>query len=137
MGMLQIFYEPGKVFESLPQRRRAWIAPLIFGVLLIVCTVAVAVQRIGMETMARQQIENSGMNLTADQMQQALNRANSPAQLYVTYIGAVVVGVLSLLIIAGALAIFGMMANQQPRFGTMFSMVTLAFLPYRLVTSVM
>ena len=90
-----------------------------------------------METIARQQIENSGMNLTADQMQQALTRANSPAQLYVTYAGAIVAGIFSLLIVAGGLAIFAMMASQQPRFSTMFSMVALAYLPYRLVTCIM
>jgi hypothetical protein len=133
MDIFEIFYQPGKVFASLPQRRAAWIAPLILGVLLLVCTVVVAVHRIGLETIVRQQLENSGANLSADQMQQAINGANSPARIYLTYAGAVVAGTVSLLIIAGALSIFALMGNQQPRFGTMFSMVALAYLPYRLV----
>jgi hypothetical protein len=137
MGIFQVFYEPGKLFASLPQRRRAWIAPLILGMLLIVCTVVVAVQRIGMAAITRQFLENSGFNLSADQMQQAIDRANTPQQVYITSAQTAVGSVLALLVIAGALMIFAMMANQQPRFGTMFSMVTFAFLPYRLIVCVM
>jgi hypothetical protein len=137
MGIFEIFYEPGKVFASLPQRRRAWIAPMLLGLVLIVCTAVVAIQRIGMATITRQFLENSGFNLSADQMQQAIDRANTPQQIYITSAQAAAGSVLALLVIAGALMIFAMMANQQPRFGTMFSMVSFAFLPYRLVICVM
>jgi hypothetical protein len=137
MGIFEIFYEPGKVFASLPQRRRAWIAPMLLGLVLIVCTAVVAIQRIGMATITRQFLENSGFNLSADQMQQAIDRANTPQQIYITSAQAAAGSVLALLVIAGALMIFAMMANQQPRFGTMFSMVSLAFLPYRLIICVM
>ncbi len=137
MGIFEIFYEPGKLFASLPHGRRAWIAPLILGMVLIVCTVFVAVQRIGMATLTRQVLENSGFNLSADQMQQAIDRANRPAQIYITSAQTAVGSALALLVVAGALMIFAMMANQQPRFGTMFSMVAFAFLPYRLIVCVM
>jgi hypothetical protein len=40
-------------------------------------------------------------------------------------------------VIAGLLSVFAMMGSRQPRFGTMFSMVTLSFLPYSLIVCAM
>ena len=87
MAIFEIFYQPGKVFSSLPERRGAWIAPLLLGVLCVLATTVAAVRMIGMDAIVRQQLQNT--RLSPEQMQNALNRANSPAQLYVTYSGAV------------------------------------------------
>lgn len=135
MGIFEVFYQPGKLFASLENRRGAWVAPLILSVLLMVVTTAAAVRFIGMDSIVRQQLQNT--RLSPEQMQNALNRANSPAQLYITYGGTAVAGIVSILLIAGLLTLFATVGSKQPRFGTNFSMVALAFFPYRLVVCVM
>lgn len=135
MGILEVFYQPGTLFASLEKRRAAWVAPLILGLLLTLGTTVAAIRMIGMETIVRQRLQS--FRLSPDQMQQALDRSNSPGQLYVTYAGAVVGGALALLAIAGLLTIFALVGSKQPKFSTNFSMVTLAYFPYTLVVCLM
>lgn len=135
MGFLEVFYQPGKLFASLEKRRAAWVLPLLLTIVLSGATTYIAVQKIGMANIARQQIES--FRLSPEQMQQAMDRANSPAQLYIT-LGSVVVAVpLILLVIAGILTIFALVGSKQPKFSTNFSMVTLAYLPLTVITAVM
>jgi Yip1 domain len=135
MAIFEVFYEPGKVFSSLENRKGAWVAPLLLGVLFLVLTTYAAVHYIGMETILRQQLENT--RLSPEQMQVAMNRANSPNQVYVTYAGAVVAGCLSVALIAALLTVFALMGSKEPKFSTNFSMVALALFPYRLVVCAM
>jgi hypothetical protein len=135
MGILEVFYQPGKLFSTLEGRRAAWLLPLVLGVLCLVATTAAAVHYIGMETILRQQLENT--RLTSEQMQIAMSRAAAPSQRYVTYAGTVVSGALSYLLIAALLTVFALVGSKQPKFSTNFSMVTLAFFPYRLVICLM
>jgi hypothetical protein len=135
MAIFEVFYQPGKLFAGLSERRGAWVLPLFLGVLLVLATTVAAVRLIGMDAIVRQQLQNT--RLSPEQMQTALNRANSPAQLYVTYSGAVMGAVVSILLIAGLLTVFAMVGSKQPKFGTNFSMVALAFFPYRLIVCVM
>ena len=135
MGILEIFYQPGKLFSSLETRRAAWVAPLLLGLLLSTVTTVTAIRLIGMETIIRQRLQNS--QLSPEQMQAALQRADSPAILYISYASPVVFGLLALLLIAGLLMIFALIGNKQPKFSTNFSMVTLAYFPYTLVVCVM
>jgi hypothetical protein len=136
MAIFEVFYQPGKLFASLPGRRGVWVAPLIVGILLSLCATVTAVQKIGLEAIIRQRIENQP-NMSPEQMQQALNNANSPAIAYLVYAAAVFAGVLLPIVIAGCLLIFALMASQQPKFGTMFSMVTLAYFPYTAIAALM
>src|SRR5258708_3820531 len=99
MSVFEIFYEPGKVFESLPNRRAAWVLPLLIDVLLLVAITAATVHWMGLETILRQRLENT--RLSPEQMQTAMARANSPAQLYISYAAAAVGGPLMLLVLAG------------------------------------
>jgi hypothetical protein len=135
MGIFEVFYQPGKLFASLPERRAAWVVPLILNILLVLAITVSVVQMIGMETIVRQQLQNT--RLTPEQMQAALNRANSPSQVYITYAGAAVGSVVSILLVAGLLTVFAMVGSKQPKFGDNFSMVALAFLPYRLIVCAM
>ncbi len=135
MGIFEVFYQPGKLFSSLENRRAAWVAPLLLGVLFLTAASVTAIRMIGMETIIRQQLQNT--RLSPEQMQTAMDRANSPAIRYVSYASPVVAGILSILFIAGLLTIFALIGSKQPKFSTNFSMVALAFLPYRLVVSLM
>jgi hypothetical protein len=135
MGIFEVFYQPGKLFSSLENRRAAWVAPLILGLILTTVTSVLAIRLIGMETIFRQRLQNT--QLTPEQMQTALDRANSPIVLYLSYASPVVVGLLVLLLIAGLLTIFALIGSKQPKFSTNFSMVTLAYFPYTLVVCLM
>jgi hypothetical protein len=136
MAIFEVFYQPGKLFASLPGRRGVWVAPLLLGMLLSLCTTWVAVQKIGLDTIVRQRIE-SQRNMSPEQMQQALNNANSPVIIYAILGVIIVVSILAPIVIAGALSIFALMGSQQPKFSTMFSMVTLAYFPYSLIAALM
>lgn len=135
MGIFEVFYQPGKLFSSLDKRRGAWVLPLILSMILTVCTTAAAIKLIGMDTIVRQRIQS--LRLSPEQMQTALDRANSPAQVYITYAGAFIGAALVLVVIAGLLTLFALIGSKQPKFSTNFSMVTLAYFPYTLVVCVM
>jgi hypothetical protein len=135
MGIIEVFYQPGKLFESLKDRHFAWVLPLIVDVLLLIGILAVTINLVGMATIMRQRLES--MHFSPEQMQVAMERSQSPAQLYITLASAAITGPLILLALSGILAIFGMMSNRPPRFGATFAMVTLAFLPYWFITFIM
>jgi hypothetical protein len=135
MAIFEIFYQPGTLFASLEKRRAVWVVPLILSVLLTLGTTVAAIRLIGMETITRQRLQS--FRLSPEQMQAALERANSPAQLYITYVGAVVGAVVVLLAIAGLLTLFALVGSKQPKYSTNFSMVTLAYFPYTLVVCLM
>jgi hypothetical protein len=135
MAIFEVFYQPGKVFLSLEKRKGAWVAPLLLGVLFMAVTAYAAIHYIGMETIVRQQLENT--RLSPEQMQLAMSRANSPSQVYVTAGGTLVAGILSVLLIAALLTVFALMGSKEPKFSSNFSMVALALFPYRLVICLM
>jgi hypothetical protein len=135
MGIFEVFYQPGKLFASLENRRGQWVAPLLLGLLLTTGVTVMAIQTIGMDTIIRQRLQ--GSQISPEQMQQALNQANSPAILYISYASPVIVGTIALLALAGLLTIFALVGSKQPKFSTNFSMVTLAYFPYTLVVSLM
>ena len=135
MAIFEVFYQPGKLFSSLEQRRAAWVLPMILGVLLSLVTAVAVIHYVGIETIVRQRLE--GTRLSPEQMQTAMERATSPAQSYITYAGTIVGGAIVYAVIAALLTVFALMSSKQPRFSTNLSMVTLAFLPYRLVICLM
>jgi hypothetical protein len=134
-ALLEVFYQPGKVFESLPGRRGAWIIPMILNALLLVAITAVTPHYIGRENLMRQQLEN--FHLSPEAMQKALESAHNPAAIYRGYIFAAIGVCVVLMIIAGALTAFGMMTSSPPRFQTMLSMVSIAYFPYYLIVACM
>jgi len=133
--LIEVFTQPGTLFASLPERRGAWVSPLIANTLLLVASTAVTLNTIGMELIMRQRLANS--NMSPEQMQQAIERASSPVTTYFSY-GAVALGTpLTMMAIAGALFAFGMMTKRAPKYPGMLAMVCLAFFPYFLVTVIM
>ncbi|NDJ11402.1 MAG: hypothetical protein EBY17_09445 [Acidobacteriia bacterium] len=134
-ALLEVFYQPGTLFESLPERRSAWVAPLLASIVVMTLLTVLTVNLIGMREIMQQRLATSGLN--PEQIQQALANADKPAQVYVSYAAAAIVAPVTLLVIAGALTAFGMMTSRAPKFGAMFAMVALAFFPYWLVTGAM
>jgi len=134
-ALLEVFFDPGRLFSSLPERRAAWLVPLFANTILLVLSTVITVNAIGIDQIMRQRLASSSMS--PDQMRQAMERATSPVAVYATYGAVAVVTPLSMLVVAGVLAAFGMMTDRPPKFGSMLAMVCLAFFPYFLVTVLM
>jgi len=135
MSIFEVFYQPGKLFESLKDRRGAWILPLFVVILLAMGSGIVLIQLVGMQAIVRQRLET--MHLSPEQMETAMARSTSPAQQYSGYLGAALGVPVVLLAISGMLTLFAAISNKQPKFSTMFSMVALAWLPYTLISGLM
>jgi len=134
-ALLDVFFQPGKVFADLPEKRAAWVAPLLANTILLVLSTVITIHVLGMDLIMRQRLASS--NMSPEQMQKAMEQATSPIATWLTY-GAVAVGApISMLIVAGILFAFGMMTSRAPKFGAMLAMVSLAFFPYFLVTVLM
>ena len=136
-ALLEVFYQPGKLFASLPERRWVWVLPLILNILLILVQTWAVPHYMGRENIARQQLETFARNMSPEQMQAAMARASSPSQIYIGMASAAFGTSILLLIISGALMAFGMMTSRAPKFGAMFSMVTVAYFPYWLIVVAM
>jgi hypothetical protein len=130
-ALLHVFYEPGELFSSLPDRRRAWIIPLVVNALLGVAIWAVEVHFMGFLTIVRQQL--AAIHMKPENMAIALERSNTPGRLYASYFQTAFAVVLGALLISGVLKALSLMTSRSPQFGAMLSMVTLAQFPYYLV----
>jgi hypothetical protein len=136
-ALFEVFYQPGKLFAGLSERKYAWIVPIIAVGLLGFVGIFMANHYIGVETMARQNMQMYASRMSPEQMQQAIAAATSPARIMTTYIIAPFGVALTMVVIAGALMAFSMMTKTPPRFGTMLAMVCIAFFPLSLVTTLM
>jgi hypothetical protein len=134
-ALIEVFFQPGKVFSGLPERRAAWVAPLLANMILLLISTSITIHVIGMELIMRQRLASS--NMSPEQMQQAMERATSPVTTYITYAAVAFGTPLSMLIVAGILFAFSMMTSRPPKFGGMLAMVNLAFFPYFVVTVLM
>lgn len=134
-ALIEVFFQPGKVFSTLPERRAAWVAPQLVNTILLLISTAITIHVMGMDLIMRQRLASSSMS--PEQMQQAMQRATSPAATYFTYAAVAVGATLAMLIVAGVLFAFSMMTSRPPKFGSMLAMVNLAFFPYFLVTVLM
>lgn len=134
-ALLHVFYKPGELFSSLPDRRRAWIIPLVVNCLLGVAIWAVEVHFMGFLTIVRQQL--AAIHMKPENMAIALERSNTPGRLYASYFQTAFAVALGALLISGVLKALSLMTGRSPHFGAMLSMVTLAQFPYYLVVLLM
>jgi hypothetical protein len=134
-ALLHVFYKPGELFSSLPDRRRAWIIPLLVNCLLGVAIWAVEVHFMGFISIVRQQL--SAIHMSAQTMEIALARANTPVRLYLSYVQTAFAVVFVALLISGVLKALSLMTGRSPNFGAMLSMVSLAQFPYYLIVLLM
>jgi hypothetical protein len=134
-ALIDVFFQPGKLFSSLPERRAPWVLPLLVNVVLLLASTAFTINMLGMDLIMRQRLASSSMS--ADQMQQAMKNGTSPAAVYITYAAILFFTPVFMLVVSGILFAFGMMTSRAPKFGSMLAMVNLAFFPYFLITVLM
>src|SRR3954454_23645257 len=116
-GLFEIFYAPGKVFESLPERRGPWVAPMLAGIVILLLVTAFTINMIGMREIMRQRLATS--RLSPEQIEQAMSRADNPIQTYVSYAAVIIGTPLALLVVAGVMMAFAMMTSHTPKFSSM------------------
>ena len=107
MRLIRIFYAPEKVFSELPEKR-AWLLPMIATALVALATSQVVVNRIGLETIIRNQMESNPR--TVERLGQAkideiAQRAASNTLVKgLTYAAPLIGTVVLLLVVAGVMA---------------------------------
>jgi hypothetical protein len=136
-ALLEVFYQPGKLFASLPERKFAWVLPLIVSALMGVLGYYLFYRYIGAENIARQSMEAYASRMTPEQMQQAISQAATPGRMAIGYVSAFFGTMIAMLVISGALMSFAMISSKAPKFGSMLAMVTLAYLPYYAIVMLM
>jgi len=138
MALLEIFFSPGKVFDEI-RERSIFLPALVAVMILSVGSFAVLANMVGMETMARKQIEASSRtaSLTPEQKEAAVAQAGTPARLYISYGAALIGSAVVMLAIAG-LALGGMAAaGGKIRYAQVLGVVCYVGVPFTLLNLVM
>ena len=136
--LIEVFYEPGKVFDAV-RERRIWVAPFLAGILLTVILIIYATNTIGGGNIMRQQLEGSkfAANMPEEQKEKAIADADRPAVIYRnSAIGAVGIAIFTLLIaglVLGVAAIGGGKISLAQALGT----ISYASWPITVVRSVL
>lgn len=96
-----IFFEPGRVFESLRSRPRFLVATIITTLLVCVFTIALF-QRAGYENMMRAAIENSSQadQMSPEQKERAIDMYSNPALKALNYLSPLIA--ITMIFAAGA-----------------------------------
>ncbi len=78
-GLIEIFYEPGKVFDYV-RERRVWIVPFLAGLILFAAMYSYTIEQIGAGNVTRHALETSkfAANMTPEQKETAIAQADSP-----------------------------------------------------------
>jgi hypothetical protein len=124
-----VFISPTATFESIV-RRPNFLAPLIIAMVASIATVEVMMDKIGMERIIRQSIEQSGKasQMTPEQIQQAIHQGAIIGAI-VGRVGGIVGPPIYLLIIAAlGLFIVNMIFGASTNFKVSFSIICYAYL---------
>jgi hypothetical protein len=140
MQLIDIFFSPGKLFEAM-REKASFVSPIVAVTLLSIVTFAIFANLIGIEAIARTQLENSSnrmtANLTEEQKENAIRQAGSPVRLAMDYGGIAVGTPISLLIVAGALLGVLSLAGGKLKFGQVLGVTAFAAVPFALLGLVM
>ncbi len=103
-GLITILYSPAETLEGLSAAPRPWLLPLVASILAAVLMNVMVIERIGMPTLIRNQLEESkmGEQLGPEGIQRVVDQAaESPFQKVMSYVSAVFGVPLFLAAIAG------------------------------------
>jgi hypothetical protein len=137
-ALFEVFFSPGKVFDQV--RERSMFVPALVAVMLLtIASFAVAANFIGMQTMARKQIESNPRtaSLTAEQKDAAISQAGSPTRLYIGY-GVAAIGSAITLLLIGGIAMGGVAAaGGKVKYGQVLGAVSYSAVPFSLLNLIM
>jgi hypothetical protein len=137
-GLIEIFYEPGKVFDYV-RERRAWVAALLACMALAAATYFYVASSIGPENIARNAIENSksAANLTPEQKEKQISMAGSTTFLYIQTIAVFVVTGVFLAMIAAFFIPIASIGGGQVSFTQALGTVAYAAWPFTVLRAIL
>jgi hypothetical protein len=128
------FFEPSKVFTELA-RKPSWVWPVVVLMVVALAAQLVIAPRFDMEATVREQMAQSGRQMTEQQLEQAVAFGGTIAKVAM-YASPVFVPIL-LLVLTGLYALGLRLAGGEAEFGRLFSGVAHAITPPMLVASVL
>jgi len=128
------FTAPGEVFREIAARP-TWLWPLVVMVVLSVVGQLIVAPRVDLDATIRQSMEQSGRQLTDEQMDQAIAISKKVAKVTM-YVSPLFVPVLYLLI-AGIYFLLLKLVGSETEFGRIFSGTMHATIPADIVKSVL
>lgn len=137
-GLIEIFYNPGAVFDYV-RERQAWIVALIACMLLATAVRTYAVKTIGAENAARNAIEGSksGANLNVDDKEKRIAMASSPVAVNIATVAVFIVTGVFFLIIAALFLPISAMGGGQIKFSQALGTVGYAAWPFTVLRAVL
>ncbi len=139
LGLMQIFYEPGKVFARVREKGE-WLIPFLAVSLTIMATSAVAVNLIGMENMVRKQIESNpklAEQLGPEKVDKMIRDSNTPARKALVYVAGGAGGAIYLLVIAGLFTGLLSLMSGTAKYKQVLGASSYALFPFTVVALVM
>lgn len=116
-----------------------FVPAIVAVAILAAASFGVVANLVGMENIARKQIESStrAANLTPEQKEQAIQQAGTPTRLYVTYCAVAIGSILTLLIIAGV-SLGGLSAaGGKVKYGQVLGATSYSWVPFALLNLIM
>ncbi|MGI8990863.1 MAG: YIP1 family protein [Bryobacteraceae bacterium] len=138
-GLLQIFYEPGKVFDRV-RERGGWLTPFIATVLVIMLSAGLAVSLIGMENIARKQLESNPKmveQLGQQKIDQMVHDSNTPARKALVFVMSALGGATYLLVIAGLFTGLLSLMESKAKYKQVLGATAYAVFPFAVIGFVM
>ncbi len=132
LGLLEIFFSPGKVYERV-RDRGSWAAPFIGVMLFAALSSAVMVGLVGMETIVRKQIESNqkaAQQLGPEGVEQRVRMANTPLVKGLTYVAPPVVVAVMMLGLAGILMGGMSLSGATVRYPQMLGTTAYTWFPF-------
>ena len=125
-----IFFEPGRVFESLRERPRFLVAGIICTIALLTFT-TLFFQRVGFERMVTEAIESSprAEQMTPEQKEQAIRIQTGPVVKAIYYASPIIVVALIIAVGAALYLLGSMLMGRQLRYRQALSVWTYSSMP--------
>jgi hypothetical protein len=138
MELIQVFYEPGKVFDRV-REQRIWVVALLAIVIATAAMYAYSVQQIGGSNIQRHAVENSKMmsNIPQDKKDEMIANADTTKSKVIGDVATgVVVGIIMLVLAALFMAIAGV-SGQPIKFTQAIGTVCYSAWPFTILTIVL
>jgi hypothetical protein len=133
-----IFFEPGRVFESLRERPR-FLAAAILSTIALLAFTTVFYQRVGYERTINEEIESSprAEQMTPEQKEQAIRIQTSPVVKAIRYCAPILVVALIIAAGAGLYLLGSMLMGRQLRYKQAVAVWTYSSMPPLVVSMIL
>lgn len=139
LGLLQIFYDPAKVFARV-REKGIWLIPFLAVSLTIMTTVAITVNLIGMENMTRKQLESNpklAEQIGPEKLDKIIRDSDTPARKALACVAGGAGGAFYLLLIAGIFTGLLSLMSGTAKFKQVLGASSYALFPFSVLTCLM